>query len=218
MDRRRLLCGAAGLLAGVGLAGCTGSQEEVPVTAEPPPPGVGGDGASEEGATGGDGDVGSPTADRTVAIDDFDAIEGEDGSLVVTITVSNDSTQRQVRLVRATVTIEGVDTVAEQFVAVEGGGTVTVRLPVDVGYRAWLDGGSYVPQVLDRTPATPLPTATPVPTSTETTTQTEGSPTRTPDADTRSETGAGTRTRTGTGTGTPSDATTDSATGTTVTE
>jgi len=212
MDRRRLLCGAAGLLAGVGLAGCTGSQGEVPVTAEPPPPGVGGDGASGDGSSGGDSGAGQVTPGRTVSIEDFDAVEADDGSLVVTITVSNDSERRQVRLVRATVTIEGVDTVSEQFVAVEGGGTVTVRLPVDVGYRAWLDGGSYVPQILDRTPATPLPTATSTPTSTETTTQSGGggSPTRTPDADTRSETG--------TGTGTPSDATTDVGTGTTGTE
>lgn len=209
MDRRRLLCGAAGLLAGVGLAGCTGSQGEVPVTAEPPPAGVGGDGASGNGATG-DGGTGELTPDRTVSIADFDAIEAEDGSLVVSVTVSNDGGRRQVRLVRATVTVENADTVAEQFVAVEAGGTATVRIPVEVSYRAWLNGGSFVPQLLDRTPATPLPTATPTPTDTTTRTEgsptrTDGSPTQTPEADTGSETGTGaaadaTSTESGTGT------------------
>jgi len=203
MDRRGLLRGAAGLLAGVGLAGCTGSQGDVPVTAEPPPPGVRSDRASGEGASE-DGGVGPSTANRTVVIEDFDAIEADDGSLVVSVTVSNDSGQRQVRLVRATVTVENVETVAERFVAVEGGGTATVRLPVDVGYRAWLNGGSYVPELLDRTPATPLPTATPTPV--EPTTRMEGSPTATPEADTRSETGNGT------GTATPSATTTDAST------
>jgi len=210
MDRRRLLRGAAGLLAGVGLAGCTGGQSDVPVTAEPPPPGVGGDGASGTGATGEDGAVGPSTANRTVVIEDFDAIEAEDGGLVVSVTVSNDSAQRQVRLVRATVTVENAETVAERFVAVEGGGTATVRVPVDVGYQAWLNGGSYVPELLDRTPATPLPTATPTPT--ESTTRTGESPTPTPETDTRSEDGRQT------GIGTASDSATDASTTTAETE
>jgi len=218
MDRRRLLRGAAGLLAGVGLAGCTGSQGEVPVTAEPPPPGVERGDADGNDPAGGDGLVRSPTADRSVSIEDFDANEAEDGTLVVSIVVSNDSERRRVRLARATVSIENAETVAERFVAVEAGETTTVRIPVDIGYRAWLDGGSYVPELVDRTPATPLPTATqtPVPTtddpadSPSPTPGAAGSPTTTtsPEADTRSETGAGEETRTGTGTGTPGDSST----------
>ena len=160
MDRRRLLRSAAGLLAGAGLAGCAGVDGEVPVTAEPPPSGVGGDGAG--GTDGNGGEPGATTPDR-VSIDDFGETESEDGTLVVLITVSNESAQRQVRLVRATVTLDGVQTVAEKFVTLAPGATETVRLVVDVGYQAWLDGGSYVPDVVDRTPVTPLPTDPPTP-------------------------------------------------------
>ena len=158
MDRRRLLRSAAGLLAGVGLAGCTSADGEVPVTAEPPPPGVG-DGSGEPGTA-------TPEA---LSIEDYTETESEDGTLVVMVTVSNGSDRRQVRLVRVTVTLDGVETVAEKFVALGAGGTETVRLDIDVGYQAFLDGGTYVPEVVDRTPATPTSTATastPTPTGT----------------------------------------------------
>ena len=152
MDRRRLLRSAAGLLAGVGLAGCTSADGEVPVTAEPPPPGVG-DGSD------GSGEPGTATPEA-LSIEDYTETESEDGTLVVMVTVSNGSDRRQVRLVRVTVTLDGVETVAEKFVALGAGGTETVRLDVDVGYQAFLDGGTYVPEVVDRTPATPTSTAT----------------------------------------------------------
>lgn len=222
MDRRRLLRSAAGLLAGVGLAGCTGADGEVPVTAEPPPPGVGGDEA--DGANGG-GELLTATPEA-LSIENYTETESEDGTLVVLVTVSNESVRRQVRLVRVTVTLDGVETVAETFVALGPGATETVRLGFDVGYQAWLGGGSYVPEIVDRTPATPLPTDTPTPepttgtstsgegadtptpsgaadTSTPTGTADAGgdSPTGTPEADTRSETA----------TGTPSDDGADSA-------
>jgi hypothetical protein len=217
MDRRRLLCGAAGLLAGVGLAGCTGGQGEVPVTAEPPPPGVGGGEESGDGAIDGDGDAdgtgGSSTGDQSVSITDFNVLEADDGTVVATVTVSNDSERRQVRLARARITIENAETVAERFVTVSAGASATVRIPVDVGYQAWLNGGSYVPELVDRTPATPLPTAGPTPgePTAETadsqtgTPESGGSPTRTPGTDTRSETGTktpGDSSTDGTGTGT----------------
>lgn len=208
MDRRRLLRSAAGLLAGVGLAGCTSADGEVPVTAEPPPPGVG-DGSD------GSGEPGTATPEA-LSIEDYTETESEDGTLVVMVTVSNGSDRRQVRLVRVTVTLDGVETVAEKFVALGAGGTETVRLDVDVGYQAFLDGGTYVPEAVDRTPATPLPTDTPTPESTAgtpTSTATAStptptgtadaggdSPTGTPESDTLSETAAGT----------PSDGGTDS--------
>jgi len=195
MDRRRVLRGVAGLLAGVGLAGCTGSQGEVPVTAEPPPPGVGrgsSGGAGGGRGDGGDGPPGSPSTERAVTIEDFDANEADDGTLLVSITVSNDSAQRQVRLARATVSLGTAESVAERFVAVEAGGTATVRIPVDVSYQAWLDGGSYVPELVDRTPATPLPTATQTPTPT------------TDPADTPTSTSTSTSTSEATGSTTPS--------------
>jgi len=209
MDRRRLLRSAAGLLAGASLAGCTSADGEVPVTAEPPPPGIG-DGGNGNGDGGGESGTATPDP---VSIDGFDETEGEDGTLVVLVTVTNGGAQRQVRLVRATVTLDGVETVAEKFVALDPGATETVRFDVDVGYQAFLSGGSYVPDVVDRTPATPLPTATPTPEPTAgTPTSTGGgamptptgavdggdSPTPTPETDTRSETATGTPSHDGT--------------------
>lgn len=181
----------AGLLAGAGLAGCTGAGGEVPVTAEPPPPGI----ATEAGAGGSDGGSGSTPA-ASVSIVDFGGRAGPDDSLVATVTVENESDRQAVRLVRATVTVDDTQTTGERFVRLPPRERRTVRIHVDVSFEAWSERGSLSPQVIARTPATPIPTDRETPTDTAV----RDSPTPTPGDDTRSGTATGTDSDTDTGT------------------
>lgn len=211
MNRRSMLRGVAGLVAGGALAGCTGATGEVPETAPAPPPGVrvtptDRDFDDSDGATNGE---------ITVVRENYSDERGPDGNLVVTIDVRNLSDRPQVRLVRAVVTVgngpDAEELVFDEFVRLRGGAAETVRLETDVAYERWSGNGGYVPQILTRTPATPLPseTATPTQGSTESASSTgsgdgNGSPssTETGAPDTRSETGSGTESGTGNETGT----------------
>ncbi|MEF8885417.1 MAG: hypothetical protein V5A44_09890 [Haloarculaceae archaeon] len=189
MKRRTLLRAAAGLLAGAGLAGCTGAGGEVPVTAEPPPPGV----ATEADSQGERAVDTTPAGGSAVGIVDYGGQAATDGTLVVTVTVENESDREQVRLVRATVGIDDVRTVGERFVRLPPRESRTVSIQFDVGYETWAATGSLAPEVVRATPATPIPTDRETPT---------------PGDDTRSATG----TTTDSSTGTTSDTATDSAT------
>ncbi len=165
MDRRTLLRGAIAFFAGGGFAGCLGADGEVPVTAEPPPPGI----ADTETDTSTEATVTETRQPQqgTVSIEKLDAVEANDGTLSAAITVRNESDDRQVRLVRASITLNDTETVVDRFVTLEPGESETVRLPTEIDYQDWRTGGSYAPTLLNRTPETPLPTRTPTLTVTE---------------------------------------------------
>jgi hypothetical protein len=169
MKRRTLLDTVVGLLAGAGLAGCTGADGEVPVTAEPPPSEV----ATGADAQGSDGASGSTPASGSVGIADFGGRADDDGTLVVAVTVDNESDRQVVRLVRATVTVDGVETVGERFVRLPPQETRTVSIHLGVSFEAWATGGSLTPEVVRRTPATPIPTDRQTPTDSSRATGTE---------------------------------------------
>ena len=153
MKRRTLLRSVLGLVAGAGLAGCSGAGGEVPVTAEAPPPSV----PTETQGAGGPAPS-NPPSGSAVSISDFGGEADADGSLVATVTVTNESDRQQVRLVRATVAINDLQTSGERFVVLSPRETRTVRIHLDVGFDAWNASGSLTPQVIRRTPTTPIPT------------------------------------------------------------
>lgn len=182
MKRRQLFRGALGVLAGVGLAGCTGAGGEVPVTAEPPPASL-----PTETDSGGVAPGSTPPGGSAVAITDFGGREDADGSLIATVTVENRSGTRQVRLVRATIAVNDLQTSGERFVRLAPGEERTVLVHLDVGFEAWNASGSLTPQVIRRTPATPIPPDRETPT--ETAVAASPSPTPTDSTDTQGETG-----------------------------
>lgn len=203
MDRRTLLRSVAGLLAGAGLAGCTGADGEVPVTAEPPPPGI-----PTEAPGAGGSRPSTPPGESAVSIADYGGRADTDGTLIATVTVRNEGDRQQVRLVRVTVEINDLQATGDRFVSLAPGEERTVSIHLDVSFETWNRVGSITPEVVRRTPATPIPTdrATPTdggtPTPGETPTDTPGgagkSPTPTPGDDTRSETGTATDSATAT--------------------
>jgi len=207
MKRRQLLRGALGVLAGAGLAGCTGASGEVPVTAEPPPAGL-----STETDSGGVAPGSTPAGGSAVAITDFGGREDADGSLIATVTVENRSGTEQVRLVRATVAINDLQTSGDRFVRLGPGEERTVFVHVDVSFQAWNASGSLTPQVIRRTPATPIPTDRNTPT--ETAVSAEPSPTPSPGDDTQSEADTDSGTSTASATSKDSGTRTDSSTAT----
>lgn len=118
MDRRALLrrsavAGAAALAGSV--AGC-----------------LGGGGDSRD-----DGD-----GYEDLTIDDFDAVEGDDGELVVTVTVANLAAEDRTGTLYVNVKANGSANTRVRTVEVGPAGTTDLEVPFDVSYETFMDAGN----------------------------------------------------------------------------
>jgi len=201
MQRRRLLCGLAGLF-GTGLAGCTGNNREVPATAPEPPEGVEGSGdGSGGGGGGGDGNAGGDDSLPVEVQGPPGFSESEDGYAVVSATVKNEGLTEQLVYLQAAVRVGDQRTEFGTFVRLVPGEERAVSIVTNVPYEDF-SGVDFT--VLDRTPETPVPTASPTPTD-------GGSGTTTGDGTATATGTAGTDTQSGTASA--GDSTTDAGTG-----
>jgi hypothetical protein len=185
MDRRGFLRGAAALLAGGGLAGCTGNNEEVPVTAGPPPitdneggglpgggPGADGGSSGGDGGDGSGGDSGGSTATpQRFIVPNYDFQEGEDGALVVVMEIENRSSGPHSGVVRVLVPTDEETYERALFVELDAGASATYELRFGLSFERFMTVGGFQVEFDAGTPETPIP---------ETTVPHAGTPTVTP--------------------------------------
>lgn len=160
MDRRAVLRGLAGVAAGLVGAGCSGNNEEVPVTAPDGPVGVREDDRAQSGdgdADGSSGDGGGTATDQRFVVPDYEFATDDRGDLVVVLTVRNRGPERHVGVVRVAVTVDDRTFAPERLVELDAGAEATFRIGFPVAREAFSDGGGFEISFEPGTPATPLP-------------------------------------------------------------
>jgi hypothetical protein len=123
VQRRRLLA-----LAPLALAGCVTSASDESGPRNPPTTPEGG-----EQQTG---------LERQLRIIDSEVGEGDDGSLVLSITVENRAADRRSDTLVGTATVEGTEYEASEEVSLPGESEATVTLKFKVAYADWEGSGS----------------------------------------------------------------------------
>lgn len=188
MRRRALLRGLAAVAVGAA-AGCTDTNREVPVTAPNGPVGVRetpaatDDDTPEDGSEAADG-TGSeddtteptPTPHPLFEITDFDAVEGEDGMLLVEVTVENTTDREQTQMVIVSIEVDDERYAEQRYLALPAGESVTMYRRMDATFGEFI-GGKLSFDVYAESPTTPVavrtdvitaePPATGTPTATE---------------------------------------------------
>lgn len=96
--------------------------------------------ASLSGCFGGDDATTSGYEDLTV--DDFDVVEGDDGTLVVTVTVANTAAESRSGTLYVNVEANGTANTRVRHAEVGPAGTQDFEVPFDVTMTAFNDGGS----------------------------------------------------------------------------
>ncbi|WP_459190969.1 hypothetical protein [Halosimplex sp. J119] len=177
MQRRRVLRGLAALAAGAA-AGCTGANDEVPVTAPEPPAAVRGSGDSPSGGDGGRDDLQFAVPERT-----FD--ETDDGDLVVVLTVENQGQRAREATVTITVSAGEKTFTPTEHVSLDAGASTELRTVVPVPYSEFDADPGFDMTIEPGSPATPLPEGTVTPYPEDRETATDGS------AETGDSTGTG---------------------------
>lgn len=121
MNRRGVLVGLVGLLAG---AGCTDVRRPSGPRTPPPSP--------------------EPTSTPTegLAVTELVDEEGDDGALVVRVTVENRTDEARTGTVVAEVSAGEEETTVSEEVTVEQGEAVDVSLPTDLAYEEFDRSGS----------------------------------------------------------------------------
>ena len=123
MQRRRLLA-----LAPFALAGCVTSARDESGPRNPPTTPAGGEPESGD--------------QRSLRIVGTDVGEGDDGSLVLSLTIENRAADRRNGTLVGTATVGGTDYQAREDVSLPGESEATVDLRFDVAYSDWEGGGS----------------------------------------------------------------------------
>lgn len=123
MQRRRLLA-----LAPLALAGCVTSARDESGPRNPPTTPVSGEPDPKNG--------------RQLRIVDSEIREGDDGSLVLSVTVANRAGDRRSDTLVGIATVDGTDDEARQDVSLPGESEATVDLRFDVAYSDWAGSGS----------------------------------------------------------------------------
>lgn len=123
MQRRRLLA-----LAPLSLAGCVTSARDESGPRNPPTTPEGG----EE----------DPNDQRQLRIVGSDVGEGDDGSLVLSVTVENRAADRRSDTLVGRASVEETDYTAREDVSLPGESEATVDLVFEVAYDDWAGSGS----------------------------------------------------------------------------
>ena len=123
MQRRRLLA-----LAPLALAGCVTSASDESGPRNPPTTPAGGEPATER--------------ERHLRIIGSEVGAGDDGSLVLSITVENRAADRRSDTLVGTATVEGTEYEASEDVSLPGESEATVALQFEVAYTDWEGSGS----------------------------------------------------------------------------
>ena len=123
VQRRRFL-----VLTPLALAGCVTSASDESGPRNPPTTPVGGE---QEAGT-----------ERKLRIVDSSVDEGEEGSLVLSLTVENSAPERRSDTLVGTATVDGTDYDASEALSLPGESEATAALRFDVGYTEWEQNGS----------------------------------------------------------------------------
>jgi len=169
MQRRRVLRGLAALAAGAS-AGCTGANQEVPVTAPDPPPGVktaSNDVSDEvEGGDGGFGDGPGNTPDRqrfVVPTRSFQ--QAEDGHLLVVVRVKNRTDTTHEAVLTVIIDAGSKTFTPSRFISLGPDESTEYRLHIPVPFDVFNQDPGFDAVFEPGGPETPIPdgTVTPYP-------------------------------------------------------
>lgn len=89
----------------------------------------------------GGGEAAAP-GHEDLAVDDFDAVEGEDGTLVVTVTVANTAAEARSGTLYVNVEANGTANTRVRHVELDPAATTEFEVPFDVTMAEFNDGGS----------------------------------------------------------------------------
>lgn len=123
VQRRRFL-----VLTPVALAGCVTSASDESGPRNPPTTPVGGEQGSE--------------TERQLRIVDSSVGEGDEGSLVLSVTVENRASDRRSDTLVGTATVDGTEYEASESLSLPGESEATAALRFDVAYTDWEGSGS----------------------------------------------------------------------------